>query len=499
MPQRIELPDRFPLYSPLEVRNGATPLTKDARLYNGYVELDPLDKQHWIYKRPGMQQNLPYSFLTPSVLGQGIYQPAGISGEFNLITVTDSITRVGQQIVVPGVPVGDQEGCPFLFETVNSNPPTVVMMGPFNQYLIVPSAPLMVEITASIPTLPPTHFARMAPGVVFLDGTVYMMDVNGNIFGSALNNALSWDPLNVIAANATSDQGVALAKQLSYIIAFKQTTTQVFFNNSNPSPGSPLSPVPDSQIPLGCYASYSVKSIDNSLLWVSANETVSPQVVQMDNLVPKIVSTPAVERILQNIMVATQSGGSGLVSWVLKIGGHRFYGIRISNLNLCLVYDIDQQAWYIWTDPFGNSWPVLGLSYQGALVGGITGPHLAQLVNGSIMNIDIAGTYPNDNGVLVPVDIYTSNFDGGVDKEKMLNLLRFFSDQTPGSILNIRYNDNDYTPTEWSNFRNVDLSQERPYIDDEGSFYRRAYHLRHLCNTDFRIKSGSLLLGLGTL
>src|SRR6185369_2211075 len=73
------------------------------------------------------------------------------------------------------------------------------------------------------------------------------------------------------------------------------------------------------------------------------------------------------------------------------------------------------------------------------------------------------------------------------------------ADQTPGSILNVRSNDNNYAPGEWSNFRNVDLSQKRPYIDNEGSFYRRAYHLRHLCNTAFRIKSGSLLLGVGTL
>lgn len=497
MPQRIELPDRFPLFAPLASRDGETPLTKDSRLFNGYAEFDPADKQYWIYKRPGMQLNQFFSSINGGA-GCGIYQSPRIAGVGSLITVTGSTLRVGGTAV--GSVAIQLGNLPYTFETITSDPLTIILVGPFNQYLLTPSTFSFIEITGSRPAVTPAFgLPGLVPGVVYLDGTTYVMDVSGNIWGSNLNDGTTWNALNVIAANATSDQGVALAKQLGYIVAFKQSTTQIFFDNSNAAPGSPLSPVPDSQLPLGCFAPYSVKGIDNSLLWVSANETVSPQVVQMDNLVPKIVSTPAVEKILKGVAVSTEFGGAGLIAWVLKLGGHRFYGMNIQSLNLCLVYDIDQQVWYPWTDPVGNAYPVLGTSYQGALGQGIAAPLIAQLSNGRIMNVDTANVYPNDNGVLFPVDIYTPNFDGGVDKQKMLNLLRFHADQTPGSILNVRYNDADYEFDQWSNFRNVDLSQKRPYIDNEGSFYRRAYHLRHLCNTRFRIKSGSLLLGLGTL
>lgn len=498
MPQRIELPDRFPLYYPMTTRDATVPPNKDARLFNGYVEFDPTDKQYWIYKRPGLGPN-PFLGSIGGGAGAGIYQSPRIAGVGSLITVTGSALRVGGT-VVGSVALQQAGSLPYTFETITSNPLTVILVGPFNQYLLDPAAQTVVEITNAIPAVPfAFNLPNLVPGVAFLDGTTYVMDVSGNIWGSNLNDGTTWNPLNVIAADATSDQGVALAKQLNYIIAFKQSTTQVFYDNQNPAPGSPLSPVPDSQIPLGCFAPYSVKSIDNSLFWVSSNETVSPQVVQMDNLVPKIVSTPAIERILDDVEVSTEFGGTGLYSWVLKHGGHRFYGILINNLNLCLVYDIDQQQWYIWTDPVGNAWGVIGTSYQGALGTGIAAPHIVQMQNGSIFNVDTADVYPNDNGVLFPVDIYTPNFDAGLDKEKILTLLRFHADQTKGSILNIRYNDADYLPNRWSNFRNVDLSRERPFIDDDGAFYRRAYHLRHLCNTNFRIKSGSLLLGVGTL
>lgn len=498
---KLELPKRFPLYSPLSTRSGDVPLTKDCRLINGYVELDPSDKEYWIYKRPGLATNTFYANLASLGGGGGIYQSPSIAGAFNLFTVQGSTLSQGLLSLSNFISSGPG---PYAFETVNSNPLTVVMIGPFHQYLISPSTSILPggnvqEITSLIPATAPFSLPTLVPGVVYLDGTVYVMDTKGNIFGSNINDVTTWDPLNVIAASATSDQGVMIAKQLNYVIAFKQTATQVFIDNQNPSPGSPLSEVKESMIPLGCFAPYSVKGIDNSLFWVSSNETVSPQVVQMDALIPKIISTPSVERILQDAQIDTEFGGDGITSWVLKIGGHRFYGMLIFSLNLCLVYDIDQQAWYVWTDSKGNAWPIVGTSYQGPLGVGIAGPHIVQTTSGIIYNIDTASVNPNDAGVLFPVDIYTPNFDGGIDRSKTLYLLKFNADKTAGSVLNIRYNDNDYDPAEWSNFRNIDLNQERPFIDNDGSFYRRAYHLRHMRNTALRIKSSDLLLGIGTL
>lgn len=500
MPKRIELPDRWPLYSPLTTRAGTVPLTKDARLVNGYVEYDPADKQYWIYKRLGLQANTLYPFSG----NYGIYQSPSLASFSNLFTVTGSTLRRGTTVVSNFIDNPALSGMtyPFayLFETVTSNPITIFMMTPFSQFVIDTNSNNVTKVNNNIPATQTINQPNLVPGAVYLDGTLYVMDPKGNIWGSNLNDATTWNPLNVIAASATSDQGVALAKQLNYVIAFKQTTTQVFYNNQNPAPGSPLSPVPDSQIPLGCYAPYSVKEIDNSLFWLSSNNSVSPQLVQMDNLIPKIVSTPSIERILDNTLVSTAFGGGGVIGWVLKHAGHRFYGLYIGNLNLSLIYDIDQQAWYVWTDFAGNAFPVVGTSYQGAVTSGIQGPHLAaNFTPVGLFNIDSADVYPNDNGVLFPVDIYTANFDAGVDKTKVLNLLRFTCDQTKGSILKARYNDNDYDPAKWSNFRTIDLSQTRPFIDQEGEFYRRAYHLRHICNTPLRIKSGELLLGLGVL
>jgi hypothetical protein len=102
-----------------------------------------------------------------------------------------------------------------------------------------------------------------------------------------------------------------------------------------------------------------------------------------------------------------------------------------------------------------------------------------------------------DLGILFPVDIYTPNFDAGVDRIKYLSQMRINADQTPGSLLQVRCSDNDYQS--WDNFRTIDLSRTRPILNDEGSFYRRAYHFRHYANTAFRIRSCDLQMDIGTL
>lgn len=499
IPKRLPLVNRLQSRSPIQLSPFNKVITTDARIINGYAEFDPEDKEYWIYKRPGLSTVPVYGQNVGFGGSRGLYQPTvlynGLASVLGtVLAVYGSALYQGNTLISSAL---DNTGpnIQFSFQTIGSNPPAVALISPFGQYLYTPS-------TSTFQVISPPNTDPLARGSAYLDSTLYVMDVDGNIWGSALLDPTTWDPLNVIRANSSGDAGVALAMQLNYVVALKQNSTQIFYDADNAAPGSPLSPLADSQIPLGCYSGDSVKSIDNSLLWITANETVSPQVVQMDNLVPKIVSTPAVDRILQNISFnpgVTVPGG-GLYAWVLKIGGHRFYGISSTTLNVSLVYDLDQLLWYFWTDAVGNYWPVANMSYQNPPGGTNAGVHLAQHpTNGQVYQLQLADVFPNDSGVIVPVDIYTPNFDAGIDRKKQLDVMRFNADQTPGSSLQVRYNDNDFALNKWSNFRKVDLSKQRPTLTQNGSFYRRAYHMRHRCNTTLRIKTVDLQMGIGTL
>ncbi len=502
----VEQPLRWPLVQQLYTRSPDTPITKDARLVNGYAEKDPQGGDYWIYKRLG---------ISPTPVYNG---PAGFPGGTYYVTQTGVVLTVANSTVwVGNVNIGSIANpngfSQCWFETVNwvGNSKTVVIQNPFAAWLYNTNTNALVQITD------PSYPVSTCPGLAYLDGTLYVMDYSGNIWGTAsLNNPAVWSGLNVIPASTKGDAGVFIATQLTYVIAFKQWTTQIFYDAEAPAPGSPLLPVPDAQIPYGCLHPNSVQKIDEILLWMTSNQTISPQIILMENLSPRIVSTPSVERILDNIIVSISSlvviaNDTSLFCWVLKHAGHRFYGLTCPPLNITLVYDIDQKLWYIWTDANGNYWPMGNFTYTlpskgiPGLTQDVVGLHLAQVVSnansnltqGQVYQVDGDYEFPNDAGYLYPVDIYTPNFTAGTLRRKTLNMMYFESDQTPGSLLNCRYSDDDYRS--WSNFRTVDLNYERPYLDQEGTFTRRAYHFRHRCNTTFRIRASNLQIDVGSL
>jgi hypothetical protein len=504
----LEVPKRWPLISKLQTRNADVPLTQDARLINCYAEFDPEDEEFWIYKRLGL--GAAPVFGPGGASGWGMYtyyqqvpnwssgnlQVLGLFGNGELYSynpVTQTTATIGSIAVTSYQPMA-------FFETVNSSPQTVVIGTANAGYVYTPSTKVLTQITdAGFPS-------SVVPGWGYLDGTLYVMSTSGAIYNSQVNQPSVWSPQSIIQASSNADAGVALAKQLNYIVAFKQWTTQVFYDAGNTT-GSPLAPVPDSQLPYGCFAAGSIAQIDNTLLWMTSNQTISPQIVRMDFLSPQIVSTPAVERILDNAALNGSYPGSGIWSMVLKHGGHRFYFLTIVALNITLVYDLDQPPpsnWYIWTDPTGaNFWPITSIGYIPPLQSGTSGVHLAQHTDGYVFPLDGDYEYPSDGGAVFPVDIYTPNFDGGTDRRKVLKMLFPNADQygTPGqlSTLQVRFNDDDYAPTMWSNFRSCDLSLRKPRIADMGTFYkRRALHLRYAAPTSFRIKSLDLQLLWGS-
>jgi len=344
--------------------------------------------------------------------------------------------------------------------------------------------------SVEIPNFP----ATFVKGWAYLDGTLYVMDHEARIWGTAtlpaggiggLDDPRVWDPVNMLVARIDPGEGVTLTKHLNYVVALKQWTSEAFYDAANVT-GSPLRSVQGAQSVYGCASADSVQEIDGTVVWLTFNRTVSPQIARMDDLRATIISTPPIERLLDQISFAD------IFSWTLKHGGHRFYGLTIKQSNLTLVYDLDQSLWYQWTDPSGNYWPIVSRSFT------VNNKHIMQHeTNGQLYYVEGDYEYPNDAGELFAVDIYTPNFDWNVDRRKVLNFMRFNTDQMEGSKLQVRSSDDDYQT--WTNFREVNLANKRPVLIGCGTFYRRAWHIRHYANTPLRLKSIDLQLGVGTL
>lgn len=460
--QSQEFPKRLPLAAEPENRDDDT--SRDAKLINGFIEKDKRGETWW-YKRAGL---LSYSAKTG--VGRGTYNWKG-----------DVYTIYGTTLYKNGVSLGTVDGTNGLyrFDSTMGATPRLVLGNGVKAYTY-DGTTFAVISDVDFP-------AAFVKGWAFLDGTTYVMDASANIQGSAINDPTSWDPLNKIVAQIEPDTGMALAKQLVYVIAFKQWTTEVFYDAGNAT-GSPLSPVQGAKINFGCLTADSVQNIDDMLIWCSTNKSAAPAFMILDNLKAQKISTKPVERLIDHLDY------TNCYSWQFKDEGHRFYGFTSVVSNLTLVYDLDEDRWAQWTDSAGNYWPVTSTTY-----GNLTGaPHIhyaQHASNGKLYKMD--RDYPTDDGVLIASDLYSPLFDGGVDRMKVLSLLHLEGDRVPGSIIQLRYSDDDYTT--WSQFRSFDMGLLRPKMTDLGSFYRRAFHFRHNCNTSLRARAGDWQVDLGTL
>lgn len=463
--QTVDLPKRLPLV--INPENRADSTSKDAQLINGYMEKTQTG-EYQLYSRPG----LGGSSQPPggSAAGAGVYNWLGDTYSVFAATVYKNGSSIGTV---------DSTGGVYRFTSSSGATPKLVLGNGVKGYYSDGTT------VSSIKTGDADFQEPFYKGWAYLDKTIYYMTTPNKIYGSDLDDPTSWDILNLINAQIAQDKGVGLDKQLVYTIAFKQWTTEVFYDAAN-STGSPLSTVQGAKVNYGCATIESVQDIDGTLYWICTNRNSSPQIIAMDNLKPMIISTPAIERLIDD------ADFTQCYSFSLKEWGHWFYVVTLPASNLTLVYDIKERLWARWTDTNGNYFPIVSATFNSA------GRHILQHVsNGKLYIMD--ATYVNDDGALFTTDIYTPNFDGGTRRGKQLNFMWFIGDRTPGSILQVRHNDSDYKADKWSNFRTVDMNAKRPFLDRCGSFERRAYHLSHRCNARLRMQAIDLQMDLCVL
>jgi len=455
------MPDALPLRLPLLAMpdNRDTTSTKDAKLVNGYVEKVG-ERDYWIFKRPGLTQ---FHSFGPGV-GRGLYlwkdHLYSVFGDTLLKDFTPLMTVSNAGL--------------YSFTQTQGVPDYLFMQNGLAAYVY--DGTTVTQVASNYPAI-------TCYGSCFLDSTLYVMDPQSNIWGSDLNNPLSWDALNVIQARAEPDIAVALAKQLVYVVALKTWSTQFFYDAAN-AVGSPLLPVPAANIPYGCANGYSLQDIDGTLFWLSRNRSSAVQVIACNALKPTVISTKPVERLLSTADL------TDMRSWYRKNRGHIMYGLTIPASNLTLVYDLSENIWSQWTDSQGNFLPIAAAIYTYTLE-----HYIQHTSNGTTYTMD--QEFLTDDGSIITLDLVTPNFDAGTRYTKYLSTMEFIADQVPGSSLQVRYSDDDYQT--WSNFRSVPLGNRRPMLTDCGSFRRRAWNLRHHAATRFRLQAVDLSLLLGTV
>lgn len=510
--------------------------TVDARLINGFLEKGE-DKTLYAYRRPGTKVN----YSVGAAPGRGIYNWEGdiysvfgtdfYKNATRVATVVDDGTiytfssnlgatphlffhntlagytydPIGGVVLIPSgtaaTVMGDLSSGNNHIKNITPNT-TGIAVSDLVSGLGIPSGVTVVSVdsstqitmsanatanyiqnTVSILTPGQTAFPPLlVPGQAFLDGTTYVMDPKAHIFGSEINDTKSWDPENYLTAQIEPDGGVALAKQLVYVIAFKQWSTEFFYDAAQPS-GSPLGDVQGNKINQGCRDAGSVADSEGALIWVTTTRQGNVGVWIIDAARGSSIGSGSVERLLQDASYV------GCCSYALHTGGHRFYVLNVPAANLTLIFDLATNEWYRWTDTNGNYLP-----YVAATFGANQIVLLQHATNGSVYQMST--NFHDDSGSVIPWDLYTPNYDAGQRINKELARMDFIGDQTPGCWIITTHSEDDYKT--WSAPRMTDMGQQRPNLKDCGSFRRRAWHFSNRTKTFLRIQAVELDIKAGT-
>lgn len=456
-------PPRLPLVVRLSDRDGTG--NKDARLINGMAEIRGQD-EYYIYKRPGFTTYL--NVVPGGAAGRGIQYWNG-----------DIYAIFGDQLYKNGVSVYtglDTSNGRYTFDACLGATPKLFFHNGVKGYTYDSGGGVVAVTDADYPTL-------LVKGSAFLDSYMNVMQFNGVINSSDPNDPGSWDPLSNLVAQIEPDAGVFVAKQLVYVVAFKERSVEVFYDAGNPT-GSPLGPVQGAKVSVGCRSGDSVASASGVLYWVSKSDNGSTAVYKMESLKAEKISDQPLERVLKT------ADYLNVYSWAAHVNGHNLYSFTLIGGNMTWVYDYDSQLWYRWTDANGNYLPYIDMT--------VTADQEAifqHTSDGKIYIMDMSAS--TDDGAIIPTDIYTVNYDAGVRNKKHLNRMTFIADQTQGSVISVQYSEDDYNT--WSIPRTVDLGQSVAQLMGCGTFKRRAYHIRHACATPFRISSIELNHDFGTL
>lgn len=332
---------------------------------------------------------------------------------------------------------------------------------------------------------------RIGP-MVYLDGLTFVLMSDGRLWNSAVNDVTTWAALNFLQVRTDADAPKAIQKQLTYIVVFKETSIDVFYNAAKPQ-GSPLARNDSAKnSSVGLLHTRSLVRINDILIWVSRNSGGRTSISMMDRLQVMDIVTPNIERLLSLLTEGAEVYATGFSS-----GGHDFYLLSYNSVvaSGILCYDLTSKAWSTWSS---GALPAMSFryTYTAPRVGGVI---LYDRTSTETYELDFTkyqDTDQDNTAYNIPVDIYTPLWDQQVRLKKHNVKLEVHGDQHSAGTVQVRTTDNDYK--DWGPVRDMSLADGVATSPNWGTFRRRGWHISNNENVPFRVTNLIAHISLGT-
>jgi hypothetical protein len=218
------------------------------------------------------------------------------------------------------------------FVGISSNENELIFVNGLNGYV-------WNRITTTFSTISAAGFPSNPASVATLDGYFIVNSSGSNQFNiSGSNNGLDWNALNFALMQSQADEIISLAVLNRKLFLFGKKITEVWYNVG--AADFPFRRDNNLLIEYGCKSAGSIAVGYQLMFWLAASKEGGVSIVVTDGTMPKTVSTPAIEYVLQQMTDATNTN-----SLLYKADGHIFYELSFTNENKTFIYDLTTGIW----------------------------------------------------------------------------------------------------------------------------------------------------------
>jgi len=370
--------------------------------------------------------------------------------------------------------------------------------------------------------------ATLTHGGAILDGYLFVMDEDGVIYNSAVNDPTTFPATGFITAERENDKGVYLAKHHDHLVAFGTRTIEFFYDASN-TVGSPLNRRQDVSYTYGCASGLSVWEDNDIIYFLGTDSSGQLGVWRMENFQISPVSTDAINSYLskgltQTGLIVRFEGLSAMGHRTLLVFTYTLTGAAPGEIfpKITLSFDSLTGLWGFWSTLLNDNttFPLVGWTKrtggQNATDAARTGEGL--MFNGDIIEINddlipidtLLGVAIYEAGIY-ELDIYSTSSDVGVNISSTIRFglidgetsaYKFQNRETVementsfSQALTIKHSDEFTDDFDAGNM--VDTALDRKDVYQGGRFMKRNYQIEYEGDEQFFIESLDLDLTVG--
>ena len=342
--------------------------------------------------------------------------------------------------------------------------------------------------------------STLAAGGAVLNNVLYVFSDTGVIWGSDSGDGTTWNALNFINSARNVDGGMYLGKHHDNLAAIGPASIEFFYDAGNAS-GSPLSRRQDVSYQIGCTSGESVWEVGDRMFFAGVDDAGALGVYLLEGFAPRKISTDTIDSFITQAVVKDfyMLMGSGF-----SAAGHDYYILSIHltpdaiAVETTLVYDDTVGLWYIWDTTLAglSNFPLLGWTKREGTTSqygqGIMSSGDLLSVSDNLLPADtllgsiyVDDDYVNDGYVVATADTGTSvaltsrtgMYDGGTNRYKYPESLRFVGDKTPSSqTLTIKWADENNTSFNAGRSQDTSINSKEHRL---GRFQRRNHEISY--------------------